>query len=66
MAKKTSVAVIDGSYFCFSLSEWKIFEIPYEVYLEMKVIQYPFPSEIGQKAIWVSEETRDELEKWMS
>ena len=35
MAKKASVAKNGESYFLFSLSQWEIYEIPHEVYLEV-------------------------------
>lgn len=64
MAKKASVAKIAESYFLFSLSQWEIYEVPQEVYLEVKAMEDPLTHE--QNTIqWVSPEVRDEIERWI-
>lgn len=41
MAKKASVAKNEENFFLFSLSQWEIYEIPHEVYLEVKAMESP-------------------------
>ena len=64
MAKKACVAKNGESYFLFSLSQWEIYEIPHEVYLEVKAMESPLTREqnISQ---WVSPEVREEIERWI-
>ncbi|OFT48650.1 hypothetical protein HMPREF3158_01555 [Corynebacterium sp. HMSC06G04] len=64
MAKKASVAKNEENFFLFSLSQWEIYEIPHEVYLEVKAMESPLTREqnISQ---WVSPEVREEIERWI-
>ena len=64
MAKKASVAKIGENFFLFSLSKWELYEIPHEVYLEVKAMESPLTCEqnISQ---WVSPEVREEIERWI-
>ena len=64
MDKKASVAKNGESYFLFSLSQWEIYEIPHEVYLEVKAMEAPLTSEQNASQ-WVSAEVRKEIERWI-
>lgn len=64
MAKKACVAKNGESYFLFSLSQWEIYEIPHEVYLEVKTMEAPLACEQNASR-WVSVEVRKEIERWI-